>query len=245
MPDATVQLAVAVFNAEEAARQALNQLKMAQADGLVDIRDAAVLRKDRDGKVHIEETSDWGGGRGAAIGGVAGAAVGLVAGAALLVPTAVGALIGGLSAKWRDWGVRNDRLGKLGADLKPGSSAIIVVAGEASMKQIREAANAAGGDALVEELGADIAAQLEADHDVAYAAIANEEGVAIGRVSAGEDDVEGGMLVADEAGIGASAFDATEEGFAVEEIDVDAVSGTTIATGVAGVADEEEPDEEE
>ncbi len=57
---ADVQLIVAAFNDEEAARQALDQLKMAQADGLIEIQDAAVLRKDHDGKLHIMETSDGG-----------------------------------------------------------------------------------------------------------------------------------------------------------------------------------------
>ena len=239
---ADVELIVAAFNDEEAARQALDQLKMAQADGLIEIQDAAVLRKDHDGKLHITETSDWGTGRGAAIGGVAGAAVGLIAGPALLVPAAVGALIGGLSAKWRDSGQRDDQLEKLGKDLKPGSSAIIAVAGSASVEQVKEAFQEAGGDALVEQLGGDIAAQLEADHDVAYTAIATEEGIAVGKVAAGEDDVEGGMVVADDSGLTASQFIATEDGFAVRAVDVDAETGTVTAAGAMGVTEEDTDD---
>lgn len=239
---ADVELIVAAFNDEEAARQALDQLKMAQAEGRIEIQDAAVLRKDHDGKLHIKETSDWGTGRGAAIGGVAGAAVGLIAGPALLVPVAVGALIGGLSAKWRDSGQRDDQLEKLGKDLKPGSSAIIVVSGDASVEQVKEAFQEAGGDALVEQLGADIAAQLEADHDVAYTAIATEEGIAVGKVAAGEDDVEGGMVVADDTGLTASQFIATEDGFAVRAVDVDAETGTVTAAGAIGVTEEDTDD---
>jgi uncharacterized membrane protein len=155
---AAVELVVAAFNNEEAARRALDQLKMAQAAGQIEIQDAVVLRKDDDGKLHIKETSDWGTRRGAAIGGVAGAAVGLIAGPALLVPVAVGALIGGLSAKWRDSEQRDDQLEKLGQSLEPGSSAIIAVAGSVSVDQIKEAFQEAGGDTLVEQLGADIAA---------------------------------------------------------------------------------------
>ena len=240
MADEAVELLVAAFNDEDAAQQALDQLKAAQSEGLVEIQDAAVLRKDHNDKVHIKETSDWGTGKGAAIGGVAGAAVGLIAGPALLVPAAVGALIGGLGAKWRDSGMRNDRLEQLGAELKPGSSAIVVVAGEASVDQVRDAVDAAGGDALIEELSADIAAQLQADHDVAYTAIASEEGIAVGKVAAGDEDIEGAMLVADDTGVTASEFIATEEGFAVRAVDVDAETGTVTAAGVAGVVEEEE-----
>ena len=239
MTDAAVELLVGAFNDEDSAKQALDQLKSAQADGLIEIQDAAVLRKDQNGKVHIKETSDWGTGKGAAIGGVAGAAVGLIAGSALLVPTAVGALIVGLGSKWRDSGMNDDRLKMLGDDLKPGSSAIVVVAGEASVDEVREAFDAAGGDSLVEELGSDIAAQLEADHNVAYTAIASEDGIAVGKVAAGEDDVEGGMVVADDSGIIASEFIATEEGFAVRAVDVDAETGTVTAAGAVGIAEEE------
>lgn len=243
---AEVQLIVAAFNSEDSARRALNQLKMAQSEQRIEIQDAAVLRKDRDGKLHIKETSDWGTGKGAAIGGVAGAAVGLIAGPALLVPVAVGALIGGLSAKWRDSEQRDDRLEKLGQDLKPGSSAIIVVAGSASVDEIKGAFQEAGGDTLVEQLGADIAAQLEADHDVAYTAIVTEEGIAVGKVVAGEDVeggvVEGGMVVADDTGVAASQFIATEDGFAVRAVDVDAETGTVTAVGAIGVTEDDTKD---
>ena len=105
-----VQLIVAAFQDDQSATKALKALKQAQREKLISIKDAAVLRKDEKGKLHIKETADMGGGKGATLGGVAGAVIGLIAGPALLVPAAVGALVGGLTAKLRDSGFSNDRL---------------------------------------------------------------------------------------------------------------------------------------
>ena len=104
MSDVPVQVIVAAFQDEEAAKGALKALKQARKEGLIKIENAAVLRKDEKGKLHIKETGDLSSGRGAAFGGVAGAAIGLLAGPALVVPAAVGALVGGLTAKLRDKG---------------------------------------------------------------------------------------------------------------------------------------------
>lgn len=239
MSDAPVELIVAAFDNEERAKQALERLKAAHADGLVQVQEAAVLRKDQDGKLHVNETSDWGTGRGAAIGGVVGGAIGLIAGPALLVPAGVGALIGGLSAKWRDSSQRDDQLTQLGADLKSGSSAIVALVGPASVEEVRAALREAGGESVVEELGADIAEQLESDHDVAYRAIVSEEGIRVGKVTAGDEDVAGRVLVADESGVAGGQFVATEDGFAVRAVDVDAETGQVTVRGLVVAHDPE------
>ena len=93
MSDNPVQLVVAAFKDEGSAKAALKELKQAQKAKVIKIENAAVLRKDEKGKLHIKETHDMGGGKGAVFGGVGGAAIGLIGGPALLVPTAVGALV--------------------------------------------------------------------------------------------------------------------------------------------------------
>jgi len=89
MSDVPVQLIVAAFPDEKAADGALKELKRAKKQKLIKIENAAVIRKDQKGKLHIKETADLGGGKGAAIGGVAGAAIGLIAGPALVVPASL------------------------------------------------------------------------------------------------------------------------------------------------------------
>ena len=241
MSDVPVQLIVAAFQDEGAAKETLKTLREARKEGLIKIENAAVLRKDEKGKLHIRETHDMGGGKGAALGGVGGAAVGLIAGAALAAPVAVGALIGGLVAKLRDSGFSNQRLETLGESLQPGSSAIVAVVEHTWVAQVEEALAEAEADLTTAEIGADIASQLEAGHEVAYSVIASQEGIAAGRVAGGEDEIEGGVLAADESGVYGSRFVATPEGFAVEQML--ATDEGVVDEIVVGVP-EEAPDEE-
>lgn len=221
MSEVPVQLIVAAFQDEKSAARALKALKQARREKLIGIQNAAVLRKDEKGKLHIQETADLGGGKGATLGGVAGAAIGLIAGPALLVPAAVGALVGGLTAKLRDSGFSDDRLKTLGENLKPGSSAIIAVVEHKWVAEVEKAMAEAGADAVTAALGADIATQLEAGHQVAYTAISSESGFSAARVAVGEDTIEGGKIVVDDSGVYGGRFFATQEGFIVEGIAAD------------------------
>ena len=247
MSDVPVQLIVAAFQDEKAADEALKGLKQARKENLIRIENAAVLRKDQKGKLHIKETADMGGGKGAALGGVAGAAIGLIAGPALLVPVAVGALVGGLAAKLRDSGFSDERLKKVGEGLKPGSSAIIAIVEHKWVEQVEKEMEEAGADLFTEALGADISEQLEAGHEVAYSALATQEGYAVDRVAGGEDQIEGQSMVVDDTGAYGSRYFATEDGFAVERMSVTeegvtdevlAVEDDTVTYGAAVTTDE-------
>jgi len=242
MSDVPVQLIVAAFKEEKAAKEALGALKEASKQGLIKIENAAVLRKDGKGKLHIKETHDMGGGKGAAFGGVAGAAIGMIAGPALVVPAAVGALVGGLTAKLRDMGFSNERLETLGEGLQPGSSAIVAVVEHTWVDKVEEALAEAEADVTMAEIKADIATQLEAGHEVAYSVLSSQEGLVAGRLAGGENEVEGGMLKVDESGMYGGRFYATEEGFVVEEMlatDEGVVDEITM-----GVVEKEDKDKE-
>ena len=244
MSDAPIQLIVVAFQDEKAAGEALKALKQAQKEQLIKIENAAVLHKDAKGKLHIKETADMGGKKGAAIGGVAGAAIGAIAGAALLAPVAVGALIGGLSAKLRDSGFQDARLQAIGEGLKPGSSAIVAVVEHTWVDQVKKALADAEADVFTEAISADISQQLEAGHDMAFTAISSEHGFAAARVAGGEDSIEGGQVVVDESGVYSEQFVATKDGFAV--VNVAATEDGVAVLGVTGTVEEEaKPAEEE
>jgi uncharacterized membrane protein len=237
MSDVPIQLIVAAFKDEKAAKEALKVLKQAQKEKLIKIENAAVLHKDAKGKLHIKETADMGGKKGATLGGVAGAAIGLIAGPALLVPAAVGALVGGLTAKLRDSGFSDARLEALGQSLTPGSSAIVAVVEHTWVDQVKAAMAEAGADALTASIGADISQQLEAGHEVAYTAISSQEGFAASRLAVGEDYAEGGQMVVDDSGLYEGRFVATKEGFAVVAMEA-TDQGVTIAGMAAAAAPE-------
>jgi len=218
MNDVPVQVIIAAFQDDKTAKEALAALKEAKKAGLIKIENAAVLSKDEKGKLRIKETEDMGGGKGAVVGGVGGAVIGLIAGTALAVPTMVGALVGGLTAKLRDTGFSNKRLETIGEGLKPGSSAIIAVVEYSWVGKVKAALAEAQADLTTAEIQAGIASQLEAGHDVAFSVLATQEGIAVTQVAGNEGGVEGGQLVIDESGMYGGRFVATKDGFVVEAV---------------------------
>ncbi len=219
MTDVPIQLVVAAFNEEKGADEALKQLKIAKWSGLIGIKDAAVIRRDAKNKIHIKDVRDVGGGRGSVAGGLFGAAIALLTGGAgLVLAGATGALVGGLAAKKIDMGLPNKRLKELGEALKPGSSGIVAVIEHKWVADLEKELAEAGATVLTEALKADIAQQLEAGRDVGYTAISSKEGVAAGRMAAGEDMVEIGEITATEAGISAKATLLTAEGAIIKDL---------------------------
>jgi uncharacterized membrane protein len=200
MADVPVQIVAAAFNSEDGAEQAFKSLKDAQGAGLVTINSVAVLTKDANGKLNIKEPTDWGGGKGAVIGGVTGAALGLLAGPVGWA-VGLGALVGGLAAKLKDSGYSDERLRKLGASLKPSSSALVAVVEHRWVATLERQLAEAGADTLTEEISADIARELEAGHDVAYSALSAAGVVAMDRVSVGKDSADLTSVVATQEGI--------------------------------------------
>ena len=143
MSDVPVQVVIAAFKDENTASEALKALKQARNQGLIKIVDAAVLRKDEKGKLHIKETADMGGGKGAVIGGVAGGVIGLLAGPVGWAALG-GAVIGGLAAKLKDGGFKDERLKKLGEGLGPGNSAIVAVVEHTWVREVEKANGRSG-----------------------------------------------------------------------------------------------------
>lgn len=219
MSDVPIQLVVAAFNEEKAADEALKELKRAKWAGVIGIKDAAVIRRDAQDKIHIKDVRDVGGGKGSVAGGLFGAAIALMTGGAgLILAGATGALVGGLAAKKIDMGLPNKRLKELGQSLKAGTSAIVAVIEHKWVADLERQMAEAGATVLTEALKADIAEQLEAGRDVGYSAVVTEGGMTAGRVAAGEDQVEVGDITVTEAGVSAKATLVTKEGAITKEL---------------------------
>jgi uncharacterized membrane protein len=173
MSDVPTQVVVGVFRDEQGADAALADLTPAQKEQRFRILDAAVLHRSADGKLHVKEVvGDMHGGKGALFGGVSGAVIGVLAGP-IGWAAGVGAVAGGLAAKLRDSGFKDERLRKLGEGLTPGASALVVVVEYTRVDRVEAILAEAGADLLTEQIQKDIAAQLEAGRDIAYAALAS------------------------------------------------------------------------
>ena len=127
MSEETIHVVLASFENEEVAKSALFDLRMDKKGKLIDFEDAALVKRDADGKIHIKETADMGSGRGATFGGIVGFFVGALAGPlGVILGSAAGAAIGGITAKAIDSGIPDERLKELGESIQPGKSVILV-----------------------------------------------------------------------------------------------------------------------
>jgi uncharacterized membrane protein len=176
------QVILAAFKTEHGAEAALEDLRTAEKQHLIDMPNVAILRCDQEGKLHIKEPTDTGFGRGAAIGGVVGVIAGLLFGPVGLA-TAGGAAIGGFSARMRDSGFEDERLRQLGRSLQPGTSAILAVIDHTWVSQLEAELQRAGADVVTKELAADIEAELKSGHAVAYTAVVTDDAVIVARTT--------------------------------------------------------------
>lgn len=152
-----LQAFVAAFQDEEGASRALEQLRRTD-DDLVGIRQAAVLVRNADGKLRIEEAHHTG--RGLVVGGVAGAVIGLLTGPVGWA-TAGGAAVGALASRLRDSGFPDEKLKRIGDALTPGTSALIAIVELRWVKTLEDQVKAAGSTYVTEAVRAEVAAQLE------------------------------------------------------------------------------------
>src|SRR3954452_3921451 len=107
------------------AERVREELQRASDEGLVELDDAVVVERTGDGVVKLHQSRSAAK-SGAAKGAVAGAAIGLLFLAPLL-GAAIGAAGGGLGGKLSDDGVGDLFMQDLGASLRPGAAALIVL----------------------------------------------------------------------------------------------------------------------
>ena len=210
-----VEVIVAAFQDEDGAKAALKELKHAKHQGLIKIDDAAVIRKDEKGKLHIKETEDMSTGKGAGIGAVIGGVIGLLGGpVGVALGAGAGAAIGGIAAHG-DAGIKDERLETIGAGLEPGTSAIVAIVEHKWVEAVQAQLEEDATDVMAQQLSADIHAQLSEGREVAYSAIAAEGVTAVTRTAGSEDEMEQESMIITDEGVAVEKIVANEEGVAV------------------------------
>lgn len=159
-----VDIVVAEFAGEDAAKAALKELK-----GKFDLRDAAVI-KHTDKKVKIKETKDMGGGKGAVVGGVLAATLGLFTGLTW-VGLGAGALAGGLAAKLHDANLPNEQLKALGDSLNSGDSMLVAVVDQGNGEGVKAALASKSSKISIHTFDSTTVAKLEAPEEEAPHAV--------------------------------------------------------------------------
>lgn len=93
----------------------------------LELEDAAIVSRDDRGKVRLAQTRELTPGQGALSGGWFGLIAGLFVPGGPLVPMAIGAAAGGLFAKLRDQGIRDDEMRQWGESLDNGQAALFLL----------------------------------------------------------------------------------------------------------------------
>ena len=260
MTDETTEVAgvgmfVAAFVDERAAEEALKRMKEARKTGDFYFDDAAVIRSDDKGKVHISESGDMSTGKGAGIGALIGGVIGLLGGpVGVALGAGAGAAIGGIAAHG-DAGFDNDSLKEIGAALVPGSSAVAATTSQLFVEEVRRQAQEGATLSLAAEIAADIRANLQARQDVLYSLLLTEKGVAARKVVSSPQVLAVFGVAATDEGVVAGQAVVTEEGAAYEvaaatedeaayEAGVVTEEGAAVVDAYAKVEDEETEDEE-
>jgi uncharacterized membrane protein len=155
------EVLVVVFPGETRAAEVLNELKKLDKEHLIHLKNAAIITRDRGGKVSIHETHDFDAKQGAVAGALAGGLLGMLRG-----DTIEGALLGAgaglITSKVVDLGFKDEYLKQLSANLQPDSSAIVAMVLFEHADQAISELNLHGGTILRQTLPPDVAAKLAA-----------------------------------------------------------------------------------
>jgi uncharacterized membrane protein len=116
------------------ANAARNQIIDLQRQGLITVRDAAVVEVDADGKVKVHQAASATG-MGAASGAMWGGLIGLLF-LAPFIGMAVGAGAGALAGKATDVGVDDSFMKDLGSTMEPGTAALFLLVDQITVDKV-------------------------------------------------------------------------------------------------------------
>src|SRR5436190_22318797 len=126
MSDDYKDVLIAVYLFEDLARQDFDAVLKLAEDKTITVEGVVLVQKDADGEVHVVETGDHLGRKGAKLGGGLGLVAGLVA-PPLLAATAIGAAAGGVMGKFAKHRLESGIGEKMDAALPPSSGGVIAV----------------------------------------------------------------------------------------------------------------------
>jgi uncharacterized membrane protein len=156
------EMMVVAFEDEDKADEVLSTLKQLDVEATVDLKSAAVVKRDVEGKVRIRETRDFDARQGAIGGAMAGGLLGLLTGK-MLVGALVGAAGGAAAGHGIDLGLDDEYLKSVGDSLGFGSSAIVaLISFERVERAVEELDKFEGGTILRHTLSDEVYQQLSA-----------------------------------------------------------------------------------
>lgn len=152
------ELIVIGYDDDVTAEKVLDEVQDLQKDYLIDLDDAAVVKRNDKGKLKVVTTSHATG-----AGALGGAFWGFLFGLLFLVPIAgmaLGGLFGALMGKGVDLGIKGDFKEQVGELVGPGKSAVMMVIRKSTPDKVLEELQPYGGTVLRTSLSHDDEEQL-------------------------------------------------------------------------------------
>lgn len=141
------------------AADVLNAMRRLQSEYLIDLEDAAYVTKDREGRIRLHQSVNI-----PVIGAVSGTFWGALIGLIFLNPllgAAIGAGSGALTGAIADYGINDDFMKGLAAELRPDSSALFILARRYTPDKVLQELSQFGGTVLRTSLTHEAEAQLQ------------------------------------------------------------------------------------
>jgi uncharacterized membrane protein len=232
---------VMAFTDEKAGEQALEAMKKAKKEKTFYFEEAAVIRQDKDGKVHYQETGDIKTGKGARIGALVGGILGIFGGpGGVALGAGAGAAVGA-AASHKDAGFRDESLNTVALALKPRTSGVIAITSKAFLKAVQKQVPVDAIRGFVANLSQEIANKLNEGRSLALGVILTEGALAVKEVAVNEESAEVIVLaVNQDAALTAAAVvtkDEVDYGVAVSTKDGDFVEAGVVTKDGAVIVD--------
>ena len=139
-------LVVIVYPTEARAEEMRQKVIALQKEYLIQIGDAAIAVMTEDRKIKLNQLLNT-----TALGAVSGSFWGLLIGAIFLMPVfgaAIGAASGALGGALTDYGINDDFMKELSANLQPGNAALFLLITKMTADKVLEAVRGTGGVVL-------------------------------------------------------------------------------------------------
>lgn len=147
------------FKDEFIADSVILELRKLQREHLIDLEDAAIVIRNKEGKVRIKQTQEL-----TAAGALSGGFWGLLFGFIFFNPLlgwAVGSLAGAVSGALTDIGIDDNFIREVGSTIEPGTSAIFVLVRRATPDKVLEDLSKFEGKVLKTSLSKEDEAKLQ------------------------------------------------------------------------------------
>lgn len=153
------ELIVIGFPDEFKADEVLLDLRKLERDHLLDLEDAAIVVRNKDGKIRLRQTQEL-----VTAGALSGGFWGLLIGLIFLEPLLAifGAAVGALSGSLTDIGIDDNFIRELGNTIEPGTSAIFILVRKSTPDKVLEDLSKFEGKVMQTSLSYEEEAKLQA-----------------------------------------------------------------------------------